>query len=163
MNSGLFATAIVSGCCWEPDQDAFLGPQVARVYHQIGWPRLVEPADAFWRRISLIRNGSRFPLLFQSSDDEYLSGLGALTALQQRGTPVDMFVYPQERHNKFQPAHRLAIYQRNLEWLKYWLKDIPPTEPAWRPLLAQWDNYKREKAPLSPSEPPVAPASRDRQ
>jgi len=57
-----------------------------------------------------------FPLLMQAPDDEYQAGLESFTALREAGKPVDLFVFPDEHHVKWQPAHRLAVYRRNLAW-----------------------------------------------
>jgi hypothetical protein len=60
------------------------------------------------------------------SDDEYLSGLEALTALRRAGKPVDLYVFPDEHHVKRQPAHRAAIYRRAIDWFNFWLLDKLP-------------------------------------
>jgi len=98
--------------------------------NRIGWPRLIDDAPAFWSQISIARNARkmRFPLLLNSPDDEYLSTLQGYTALRQAGSPVDMFVFPDEHHIKWQPAHRLAVYERSLDWFNFWIKrELPPS------------------------------------
>ena len=130
LHSKLFAAGAVASCCSDPMQDAVFGPNTAAMLNRIGWPRLIDDAPAFWSQISIARNARkmRFPLLLNSPDDEYLSTLQGYTALRQAGSPVDMFVFPDEHHIKWQPAHRLAVYERSLDWFNFWLKrELPPS------------------------------------
>ncbi|WP_272800160.1 Atxe2 family lasso peptide isopeptidase [Sphingobium sp. AntQ-1] len=129
LHSSMFAAAIMSGCCWERNQGALLGPQIDRTFSQVGYPNLLASAPEFWRQISIVENAQAIgiPLLLQAADSEYLSALEAYTALRQAHKPVDLFVFPNEFHNKWQPAHRLAIYRRTLRWFDFWLKGEVPS------------------------------------
>lgn len=128
INSDLFAAASASGCCWESSQAWILGPAGQSYYREIGWPNLTEDRQDFWSPISLARNASRVrvPLLIQAPDDEYLGALESLTALREKGRAVDLYVFPDEHHVKAQPAHRLVVYQRNLDWFDFWLRGLRP-------------------------------------
>src|SRR3546814_12029444 len=70
-----------------------------------------------WDRMSLVRNAQRvrFPLLFEAADDEFRAAVESVTALREAGKPADLFVFPGEYHIKWQPAHRLAAYERGLD------------------------------------------------
>jgi len=124
LHSDLFAAGAVSSCCSDPMQDALFGPSTGAMLNRVGWPRLIDDNSAFWSQISIARNARkvRFPLMINSPDDEYLSTLEGYTALRQAGVPVDMFVFPDEHHIKWQPSHRLAVYERSLDWFNFWLK-----------------------------------------
>lgn len=128
INSDLFSAASASGCCWEPSQAWILGPAGQSYYREIGWPDLTGDRQDFWSPISLARNASRVrvPLLIQAPDDEYLGALESLTGLREKGRAVDLYVFPHEHHVKLQPAHRLAVYQRNLDWFNFWLRGLKP-------------------------------------
>ena len=147
LHSSLFAAGAVSSCCWEPMQGALFGPATDSMLHRIGWPRLTDDASDFWSQISLSRNAHqvRFPILFSMADDEYLPALESFTALRQRGVPADMFVFPDEHHVKWQPAHRLATYQRSIAWFDFWLKNALP--PAGRRLAEAefWQELRDER------------------
>lgn len=123
VNSTMFKAGSVSGCCWEPLQDSIVGPGAAAAFHRIGWPKLIEYNSEFWSHISLITNARTIsmPLLMQQSDDELRAAISSYTALQQAGKSVALYVYPNESHVKWQPAHRLAAYERNLRWFDFWL------------------------------------------
>lgn len=128
LHSDLFAAGAVSSCCSDPMQDALFGPSTSAMLHRVGWPRLIDDNSDFWSQISIARNARkvRFPLMINSPDDEYLSTLEGYTALRQAGVPADMFVFPDEHHIKWQPSHRLAVYERSLDWFNFWLnRELP--------------------------------------
>lgn len=131
LHSKYFAVAAMSSCCWERSQMAMLGPAVARQYVQTGWPRQSDKAPEFWNAISWAQQPRRvaFPVLMQLSDNELLPALEAYTALTEVDAPVDLYVYPHEDHVKWQPAHRLAVYRRNLDWFDFWFKGSAPDAP----------------------------------
>ena len=126
VNSSMFKAASVSGCCWDPYQDAIVGPGAAEAYHQSGWPELINYNSVFWSHISLVENARRIaaPILIQQSDDEFRGAIASYTALKQAKRAVALFVFPNEHHVKWQPAHKLAAYERNLRWFDFWLRGI---------------------------------------
>ena len=144
VNSELFSAGSVSGCGWEPFQDAILGPMIAENYHESGWPRLADASPGFWSKISIIHDPRRvrFPFLFQAADNEYLAMVGGHTALIQAGIPSDLYIFPNEDHIKWQPAHRLAVYERNIDWFDFWLRDLMPGNPARRAEAERWSEMK---------------------
>src|SRR3546814_13171280 len=79
------------------------------------------------------------PLLIQASEDEYLLALETFTALRENGKPVDMFVYPNEHHIKWQPANRLAVYERDIDWFAFWFQNDVDPDPA---QAAEYDRWK---------------------
>ena len=140
LNSSLFSAAIVSGCCWDRNQTALLGPKVAKLYARIGWPSISEDAVPFWSRMSLSQNPGRtaFPILFSAADEEFRMVLEAFTALREIGKPADLYVFPGEHHIKWQPAHRLAAYQRGIDWFRYWLLGALPADGRRREEALRW-------------------------
>src|SRR3546814_6896008 len=51
INSRMFKAGSATGCCWDPFQDAFLGPETARAFHSFGWPELIDYDASSWNRI----------------------------------------------------------------------------------------------------------------
>lgn len=49
-----------------------------------------------------------------------------------------MFVFPDEYHLKWQPAHRLAIYDRVLDWFDFWLRGRVDPDPAKTKRYSRW-------------------------
>ncbi|WP_287004173.1 Atxe2 family lasso peptide isopeptidase [Sphingobium sp.] len=158
LHSSMFATAIMSGCCWERNQGALLGPQIDRTFTQVGYPNLLVSAPDFWHQISIVQNAQTIgiPLLIQAADSEYLSALEAYTALRQAHKPVDLFVFPDEFHNKWQPAHRLAIYRRTIRWFDFWLKGEVPIAGPDAKEVQLWTDLDRGQ--LEPKHSPVESA-----
>ncbi len=99
--------------------------------------------------MSLAENAARIdtPLLLQVSDNEFRLALEAYAALREQGQPVEMYVYPGEFHTKDQPVHRLAVYQRNLDWFSFWLQHREDPAPAKRAQYMRWEAMRaRAKA-----------------
>ena len=133
INSDLFAAASISSCCIEPTNLMTLrGPATAKRFREAGYPAFTDPAEAFWKPYSVERNARSLstPLLMQVADSEFITALHSFSALKEVGQPVELFVYPDEGHVKESPRHRLAIYNRNISWFKFWLTGTTtPTQP----------------------------------
>ncbi|AJP73677.1 Atxe2 family lasso peptide isopeptidase [Sphingomonas hengshuiensis] len=126
LHSRLFSAYAISSCCWDTNLAMRVGPSAARIFYDMGYPRTVDDspaATAFWKGIAFTPNARRIrgPILVQVADDEYLSALQTFTALRELDRPIEMYVFPDEHHVKWQPAHRLAVYTRAIDWFDYWL------------------------------------------
>lgn len=146
IHTNLFAAAAVSSCCWDPMFEANVGPSAARHFHAEGWPGVLEASDPFWKEVSLFANARRIrtPILASAADEELLSATLAYTGLREAGVPIDLFVYPNEYHARWQPAHRLAIYRRSLDWFDYWLRGVRSSAPDRQSELREWDRLRAE-------------------
>jgi hypothetical protein len=51
-------------------------------------------------------------------------------SMENGARAYEAHIFPDEHHIKWQPAHRLAIYNRNLDWFRFWLQDIEDPDPA---------------------------------
>ncbi|MBD3744857.1 MAG: Atxe2 family lasso peptide isopeptidase [Sphingopyxis terrae] len=124
INRGWVKAAALSHGSWEPNYALGAGPSSEAQIVSFGFPPFDQQDALFWRRNSLRINARRIgaPILFQVPEKEFLSAIEAFTALRNAGKPVDMFVFPGEFHVKWQPAHRLAIYKRSIDWFSFWLK-----------------------------------------
>jgi dipeptidyl aminopeptidase/acylaminoacyl peptidase len=124
VNAKRYAAAAISTCCVDESSDDMVGPGWVTESARLGYPPAAPVDDTFWRSYSLALNASkiRTPLLMQLADSELLSSLHAYTALQAAGQPVDLYFYPDEYHFKWQPMHRWAVYERNLDWFSFWLQ-----------------------------------------
>ncbi len=122
MHSHLFKAASLSGCCASPEDFSDIGPVYADEIASYGYPRRGSDSGGFWKAYSMAEDSTRIPpLLLQLASTEFREALAPLDALRSAGHPVDMLVFPDETHVKWQPAHRLAIYRRNVCWFEYWL------------------------------------------
>lgn len=161
VNSGMFAAAALSTCCMDTDTPVtFGGIGLADFFRKMGYPPASARDRTFWRENSMALNAERMrtPLLLQLSDDEYSLALETFTALREHDQPVEMFVFPDEHHIKWQPAHRAAIYARNLDWFDYWLRDRRDPAAAKRDQYVRWDAMRSrlgaaDRAAVQPFSP----------
>lgn len=160
INSRLFAAASISSCCLEPwTVNTYVGIAFAKFIQGIGYPSLIRPDPRFWRDMSIAQNAARIdtPLLMQLNDDDgYVMALEAFESLREWGKPVEMYVFPNEYHVKWQPEHRLAVYNRNLDWFGFWLRGVEDPAPdkaaqyaRWRAMRARLQQRKTGRLPGS--------------
>lgn len=99
-----------------------------------------------WREISPVYQIDRVkaPILFQMPEQEYLYSLGVTLPLV-RDSRADLYVFPNETHQKFQPKHKLAAFERNLDWFRFWLQDYEDAIPA---KAGQYTHWRRMRAAL---------------
>lgn len=150
INTRLFAAAAISTCCVEPKSVMIYGGiAYADAMRAMGYPPASRDDPAFWSPYSMALNARTMsrPLLMQLADEEYLLGLETFTALREANQPVEMYVFPGEHHIKWQPAHRRAIYERNLDWFQFWLQSHIDSDPA---KAAQYKRWEAMRAQLRP-------------
>lgn len=107
-----------------------------------------------WKALSLALNvdAVQAPILFQIPEQEYRYNLELVSRLVAARKPVEMVAFPDEAHVKFQPVHRLSVYQRNLAWFAFWLKDTPCPKDCGR-RGDRWDALRamhRHRQPATP-------------
>lgn len=148
IHSSIFSAAAMSSCCWDPTFVSRVGTSAARHFLEEGYPGILGRDDPFWKDMSLARNARRIstPILVNASEAEFPEALETYTGLREAGVPIDMFVYPDEYHGRWQPAHRLATYRRSLDWFDYWLRGIRSDAPDRQSELRDWDRLKEEAA-----------------
>lgn len=86
------------------------------------------------------------PILENGSDTEYLIYLSTYRSLRDIGKPIELYIYPNELHVRNQPKHRLEIYQRNLDWFRFWLKDEQDGEVSKTEQYRRWRLLRNEAA-----------------
>ncbi|CAN5287353.1 hypothetical protein BH10PSE14_BH10PSE14_20750 [soil metagenome] len=143
-HSERFRAAAISSCCDEPSGLFVVGPAYGEATLAWGYPPPGPGHAAFWAPMSMTAHAAswRTPLLIQVPDMEYRFGLEAYAAFRRAGAPVDVYVFPDEHHLKWHPAHRLAVYERSLAWFDFWLRDRRSEDPARQVDLARWTAMK---------------------
>lgn len=103
---------------------------------QLGTP---EETPDRWREISPTYHLDRIsaPILFQLPEQEFRLALDYAVPLIRR-RQAEMYVFPEEAHIKFQPRHKLAVYERNLDWFRFWLQGHEDPDPAKRGQYLNW-------------------------
>jgi dipeptidyl aminopeptidase/acylaminoacyl peptidase len=127
INSSLFKVAAMGSCCEGFGVFALAaGPTFTQQGRDVGLKFFEPGAEEHWRPLSLTLNADRIdaPILIQNADSEYEGGLDVFETFKSRGKAIEMFVFEGETHVKYQPAHRLAIYERSTEWFQFWLMGV---------------------------------------
>jgi dipeptidyl aminopeptidase/acylaminoacyl peptidase len=103
---------------------------------QLGAP---EETPAHWQQLSATLNLGKIdaPLLLQLPEQEYMFTLGYVIPMMLHDR-ADVYVFPNEPHNKFQPRHKLAVYARNLDWFRFWLQGYEDSSPDKRAQYEHW-------------------------
>lgn len=123
INSRLFKVAALGICCEDKVANPMNGGIDYETYmREMGQPLYSFEKEDYWAPLSLLQNAEKIevPILVQSG--EYLLGLDVLMAFRKLGKPMELYVFDNEPHIKFQPAHRLAMYDRIVDWFAFWLK-----------------------------------------
>lgn len=142
-NSNLLAAASIASLQMSPTYYWFNG-MPGRDNHSMveaAWGlRSPEETPDRWRTVSPTYEIDRIrtPLLMQFPEQEYRTEMEFLTRLSMTSTPVEMFVFPDESHVKIQPRHKLAAYERNLDWFRFWLQDYVDPAPAKAEQYRRW-------------------------
>jgi dipeptidyl aminopeptidase/acylaminoacyl peptidase len=103
-----------------------------------------EDTPQLWKLFSPALNTDRIhaPLLMQLPEQEYRLSFELFARLAQTTTPVELYVFANEPHNKTQPAHKLSTYQRNLDWFRFWLLEERDPDPKKADQYARWEEMK---------------------
>jgi len=146
VNSKLFRAAAISSCCDEPSSSMFAaGPGYADFLVAAGFPAPGTDGSDFWRHYSLAANARRIhtPILLQVTDDEFRFSLETFVTLKYQHVPVEMYVFADEYHQKWRPAHRLATYERAIDWFDFWLNGLSNPDPDKSTQYARWRELAR--------------------
>jgi dipeptidyl aminopeptidase/acylaminoacyl peptidase len=98
-----------------------------------------------WRRLSPAFNVDKIhmALLMQMSEREYLPVLDYFVPLANAGAPAELYVFPNEAHQKVLPRHKLAVYERNLDWFRFWLQSYVDPDPEKSEQYRRWQVLKQ--------------------
>lgn len=122
-------------------------PRLKR-YWQLG---TVEETPERWRTISPSFDPERVrvPVLMQMSEQEYRFALDYAVPMIRAGR-ADAYGFPHESHQKSQPRHKLAAYERNMDWLRFWLLEIESDDPMKVDQYARWREMRKKTPDASP-------------
>jgi dipeptidyl aminopeptidase/acylaminoacyl peptidase len=153
IHSSKFAAAAVSTLLFHPSALSFTG---SSSYRKLNAQLFGDPLVSLdkWRELSIGLNADRIhtPLLAQVADRELMEAALNVVPLQDAGRAVEMYVFPNEYHVKWQPVHRLAIYNRNLDWFRFWLQDYEDPNPAKIEQYVRWRQFRDQQRPIEPDE-----------
>jgi dipeptidyl aminopeptidase/acylaminoacyl peptidase len=107
-----------------------------------GWPEADSRKN--WERLAASLNADRIetPLLMNSADSEFLGNMALYTSLEQLHKPVELYIHVNELHVKNQPKHRYEIYERNVDWFRFWLEGQEDPSPGKRSQYSRWERLR---------------------
>jgi dipeptidyl aminopeptidase/acylaminoacyl peptidase len=150
IRSDLIAAASLASPQFEPANYWFNGVR-GRDHHDVlrrAWG-LGAPDETpeRWRLLSPALNIDRIraPLLLQLPEQESRYAVELYARLSNSPTPTEMYVFPDERHIKMQPRHRLAAYRRNLDWFRFWLQGQVDPDPAKAEQFRRWQELAERR------------------
>lgn len=123
---------------------------------QLGAPN---KTPAQWKNLSPTLNLDRIhaPILMQFPEQEYMLDLDYAIPMMLSHR-ADVYVFPNEPHNKFQPRHKLAVYERNLDWFRFWLQGYEDPDPAKREQYVHWREMRDQQCKRLGSKDHPAPS-----
>lgn len=94
-----------------------------------------------WKRFSFAGNVDkvRAPALLQLPEQEARLSIEALSKLTTARLG-EVHIFPYAPHNKVEPRQKLAAYERNLDWFRFWLKGEIDSDPG---KVAQYQRWSK--------------------
>jgi dipeptidyl aminopeptidase/acylaminoacyl peptidase len=140
-----YAAAIVSSTSWDPIDFYIMDDASRSELTKMGRGLPEGPSAAWWRKVSPALNFDKIhtPILMNVADRELMWSIQTISTFKEHQKPLEVFVYPDEWHEKGWPSHRYAIYERNVDWLNFWLKGQEDPDPAKAEQYARWRGLRK--------------------
>jgi dipeptidyl aminopeptidase/acylaminoacyl peptidase len=99
----------------------------------------------YWSRIDIADHVDAIeaPILMNLAADETYALIKLIRNLADAAKPYDAYVYRDETHFKWQPAHLNSVMNRNLDWFRFWLQGYEDASPSKHEQYALWRNLVR--------------------
>jgi hypothetical protein len=152
-----FRALSVATTSWEPINYVLAGVSYAKFLDSRGFVLPDDGAYAKWKELAAGLNARTDlpPLLLQSSDrEEYFGNIETWFRLRRVGAQIEWYEYPDEGHVKRSPANKWWVYQRNLDWFRFWLKEEEDSDPVKAAYYARWRKMRERRNALLPEGKP---------
>lgn len=118
-----------------------------RAYWKLGRP---DENPAAWRSLSTALNIDHIhaPVLMQLPEHEARQAVELQSRLAS-ARMGEMHIFPLAPHIKVEPRQKLAAYQRNLDWFRYWLTGQIDPDPAKADQYQRWSKLGRPEGRAS--------------
>lgn len=100
----------------------------------------------------------RTPLLMQLPESEYPEMMQLYGALLDYGRAVEMYVFAGAFHYKNDPKQRLTVYDRNVEWIEFWLKGLESPRADLADQYSRWRKMRETQCSLPTDQSEVEDA-----
>lgn len=120
----------------------------------------------FWSQIDIADHVDTIeaPILMHIAADETYGLVRLIRHMADAGKPYDAYVFANETHIKWQPAHLQTIMNRNLDWFRFWLQGFENPQPVesdqyirWRALAKQQQSPDRVSGVRNSGDGPTKP------
>ena len=152
--SHMFRALSVATAGWEPMNYYLAGVTFSRFLDSRGLSLPEGQEYGNWKQLSASLNlhAGMPALLLQSPDqEEYFGNIELWLSLKRHKLPVEWLLYPNEGHVKRSPADRWWVYQRNLDWFRFWLLNEEDPDPTKAEQYKRWRQIKQESSPQPPA------------
>ena len=148
VHSHLLAALSVTAPQWEPSaywMSSMPGSDIPATVRRVWGYGPPEQTGERWQTAAPVFNVDKIhiPVLFQMPESEARRIPELYARLWQQATPTELYAFPDEAHIKIQPRHRLAAYERNLDWFRYWLEGYRDADPAKADQYRRWDDLRK--------------------
>jgi hypothetical protein len=139
-------TVSAATASWDPSGYLFAGKSYSHFLNRRGFPQSSETQLTVWRELAAGLNARADlpPLLLQSPDGEEYFTEPTWFRLRNAGAPVEWYEYPNEGHVKRNPADKWWVFQRNLEWFRFWMNDVVDADPMKNDQYSRWASYRQK-------------------
>lgn len=157
MRSKLLAAASISSVSMSPNYfllGSLKGDSFTRGLKELWGLGSPKETPRQWHLLSPVYNLDKVsaPILFQMPEQEYLQATDYVIPMI-RNDVADLYVFPNEPHQKFQPRHKLAVYVRNVDWFRFWLQGREGDDPSKASQYKRWRSLRehatRQQLPTS--------------
>lgn len=130
----------VASTAWTPSRFPYGGVNYARELIGRGFSDPDAGSIEGWKQLAATLNAVPWqaPLLVQGSEFEQQASAPGWVRFREAGCQVEWLIYPNEGHVKHNPANKYWVYERNLDWFRFWLKGEEDPDPAKVEQYARW-------------------------
>jgi len=96
----------------------------------------------YWKKLDIAEHVDQIeaPIIMHHALNEAHVAIRFMRHMADEGKPYDAYVYTDELHVKWQPAHLHSVMERNLDWFRFWLQDYED------PFEAKLEQYQKWRA-----------------
>ncbi|MFT3727872.1 MAG: Atxe2 family lasso peptide isopeptidase [Terricaulis sp.] len=159
-----FAAAVASNgptdpVAWNMQPADFRAQRIRQRALAAPWDTTAPEWQQWWDRNTpaLHVDRIRTPLMLNLPESDALLAFPLITRLHDTTTPLEAYIYPGAYHLKWRPSQILAVQQRTVDWMSFWLQGHAPADPEtarrWRQLRDRMATHAASPAAGAPAPP----------
>jgi dipeptidyl aminopeptidase/acylaminoacyl peptidase len=140
IHSKSYAAAALSTVPYNP----FLYYMQYRPETFFGLPRLDRDPENRWGEVAMALSPERVrvPILAQTNVNTAKAMADMANVFSRDKKPLEIIVYTDEGHHKWQPLHRRLVYERYVDWFRYWLQGHVSPDSTKRTQYIRWERLR---------------------